>query len=411
VTRIVGATRTRGDRPTAFVLNAGLAGLGAIRSLGRAGVPVVALDPEPSRVGFASRYCTGRRCPHPVDEPDQLLEFLIAQARGESQRPVLSPASDAWVLFLSRHRDELRDSFRFNLPSHEVVEASVDKRALYALAARVGVPHAATHYPETLDDVRDVAAAVEYPVYIKPYYSHLWHAAFPGTGKGIKASSAAQLVESFARILPTGTQAMVQEIIRGPATNVQSIRVYITQDGSLLGAFTNRKIRQYPVEFGRATMAESIHDPAFRDMGIRFFQDIDYRGFGLIEFKRDDRDGVLKVTDLNPRWLKTVNIATDSGIDFPLMHYLDLIGEEPPAQLQFEAGVRWLDAAGDFASAMSLIGIGDLSRLAWVRSWLGSRSFSSFAIDDWRPFLTEYRYGRRLVSAPVQLVRGALTRS
>lgn len=57
------------DGPTAFVLNVSLAGLGAMRSLGRAGVPVIGLDPDPGHAGFASRYGTSLRCPHPVHEP------------------------------------------------------------------------------------------------------------------------------------------------------------------------------------------------------------------------------------------------------------------------------------------------------------------------------------------------------
>lgn len=396
--------RVKRPGPTAFVLNLSLAGLGAVRSLGRAGVPVIGLDPDPSRAGFASRYCTAKVSPHPVNEPDRLLAFLLREAEHLAEPGILSPASDAWVLFLSRHRDALMPHFRFNLPSPEVVEASLDKRALYALADSVGVPHAATFYPETMDDVRRIAPDLAYPVYIKPYHSHLWHAAFPGTGKGIKIETAADLIASFARVFPSGAQAMVQEIIQGPATNVQSVRVYIATDGSLLGAFTNRKIRQFPVEFGRATLAESFHDPAFRDLGVTFFTDIGYRGFGLIEFKRDDRDGVLKATDLNPRWLKTVSIATDSGIDFPLLHYRDLAGENPSPQFEFKSGVRWLDAAGDFSSARALIRAGDLTPAAWARSWMGARSFAAFARDDMGPFWREYGHGRRFGRAAIRML-------
>lgn len=393
------------DSPTAFVLNVSLAGLGAIRSLGRAGVPVIGLDPDPGHAGFASRYCTARQCPHPVKEPELLLEFLLDQGRGLSEPGILSPASDAFTLFISRYRNELRDFFRFNLPTPEVMEACVDKRKLYELADRVGVDHATTFYPETLDDVHRIKHELDYPSYIKPYHSHLWQAAFPGAGKGIKFFSPEELVKSFERIVDAGVQVMVQAIIAGPATNVQSVRVYVTPAGDMIAAFTNRKIRQFPVEFGRATLAESIHDPAFREMGMAFFRDIGYRGFGLIEFKRDERDGVLKLTDLNPRWLKTVNIATDSGIDFPLLHYLDLAGETPASQYDFRNGVRWLDAIGDLASSWALYRARELSPWAWGRSLLGVRSFATFAMDDWGPFLREYQYGRRLLRIPAAIAR------
>ncbi len=389
--------------PTVFVLNVSLAGLGAVRSLGRAGVPVIGLDPDPRHAGFRSRYCEARVCPHPVREPEHLVEFLVKEGERLDQPGILSPASDAFVLFISRYRDALAPYYRFILPSPEVVEASVDKRKLYEMAAGVGIAHADTHYPETMADIHRIKDALEYPVYIKPYHSHLWQLAFPGTGKGIKAFSAKELDQAFERIFATGNEAMVQQIILGPTTNIQSVRAYIREDGEVLGAFTNRKIRQFPAEFGRATLAQSFHDPEFLEMGLKFFRDIGYRGFGLIEFKRDDRDGVLKATDLNPRWLKSVNMATAAGIDFPLLHYRDLAGMDPEPQLEYRDGVYWLEAVGDFATAWPMLRAGELSPRDLARQWLGVRGHAVFAMDDWGPFLHEYQYGKRLVKAPINV--------
>ena len=43
-------------------------GLAAIRSLGRAGVPVIAVDHRPSALGFRSRYAQRALSPDPQDE-------------------------------------------------------------------------------------------------------------------------------------------------------------------------------------------------------------------------------------------------------------------------------------------------------------------------------------------------------
>ncbi len=391
--------------PTAFVLNVGLAGLGAIRSLGRAGAPVVGLDPDPSHAGFASRYCIARQCPHPVHEPDQLATFLLNEGTKLDEPGVLSPASDAFVLFISRYRDDLREFFRFSLPSPQVIEACVDKRKLYELADRVGVDHAATFYPESIADVNRIKDDLDYPVYIKPYYSHLWQVNFPGRGKGIEAHNARELVSSFEQILPTGVEVMVQSIIAGPANNVRTVYAYVTPEGKLIAAITTRKIRQYPIKFGRGSMAESFHDPDFKELGLTFFRDIGYRGFGTVEFKRDDSDGRLKVTDFNPRWVKPINLPIASGIDFPLIHYLDLTGQAPLPVETYQAGVRWLDAGSDFWSVLPLIRARQLSPWDWGRSWAGARSFPAFAMDDWGPFLKEVEYGRKVLRAPLRLWR------
>lgn len=179
---------------------------------------------------------------------------------------------------------------------------------------------------------------------------------------------ARQLVASFEEILPSGVRMMVQSIIAGPATNVRTVYAYLTASGDCLGVLTTRKLRQFPVEFGRGSIAETFHDPEFAELGLRFFRDIGYRGFGTVEFKRDDRDGQLKVTDLNPRWVKPINLPIDSGIDFPRIHYLDVIEQPPEPRFEFRNGVRWLDGVSDLASAWTLYRAGQLAPAAWVRS-------------------------------------------
>lgn len=397
--------QTRRAGPTAFVLNVSHAGLGAVRSLGRAGVAVVGLDPDPGHVGFASRYCTARQCPHPVHEPDQLAEFLMNEGRQLAEPGVLSPASDAFVLFVSRYRDTLREHFRFTLPPPDVMEATVNKRKLYELCDQIGVAHATRFYPENMDDVHRIKHDLDYPVYLKPYYSHMWQVTFPGLGKGIKAFTPDELVRSYEKIFPTGVQVMVQSIIAGPATNVRTVYAYMSENGDTLGAVTTRKIRQYPVEFGRGSLAESFHDPEFKELGLQFFRDIHYRGFGTVEFKRDDRDGKLRLTDLNPRWVKPINLPIASGVDFPLIHYLDLTGQTPAPKITFKKDVRWLDTVSDLATSVPAMRSGELSPWAWARSVAGARSFPDFAMDDWGPVLKEYQYGLRVLRAPLRMWR------
>ena len=71
-------------------------GLAAIRSLGRAGVAVIAVDHRASALGFRSRYCLGLRSPHPEDEEELFVEFLaeLGGALG-SPAPIFPTHDDA----------------------------------------------------------------------------------------------------------------------------------------------------------------------------------------------------------------------------------------------------------------------------------------------------------------------------
>src|SRR5256885_11699353 len=92
-------------------------GLGVVRSLGQAGVPVIAVDSEVTAPALHSRYA--RKVLMPELSGYSLVQNLLSlQARLDS-RPVLFLTSDEAVLTVSEHRAELRDSYRFSLPEHE----------------------------------------------------------------------------------------------------------------------------------------------------------------------------------------------------------------------------------------------------------------------------------------------------
>jgi predicted ATP-grasp superfamily ATP-dependent carboligase len=79
--------------PTAFVLGLTHAGLAGVRSLGRAGIPVVSIDADHREVGAASRYGIFRQCPA-FERSDDVLRFLIEQGRQLGQPGVLILARD-----------------------------------------------------------------------------------------------------------------------------------------------------------------------------------------------------------------------------------------------------------------------------------------------------------------------------
>ncbi len=363
------------------------------------------MDSDPQMPGFKSRYCKALLCPSPIHQPDALVEFLLGEARKYDLPPVLIPASDAYVQFLSRYRETLAKSFLFNLPSATVLEAMVNKRLQYELAEKVGTPIAQTFYPETMEDVENIQNQLAYPAFIKPYIGHLWREKFGGTHKGFKVFSAQELRQRYSEIFPTGLKAMVQAIIQGPNTNHYKVNAYINQRGEPLLVFTLRKIRQYPTEFGVGTMVESVHYPELAELGLHFLKSINYRGIGSIEFKKDDRDGKLKMIELNPRlWQQNIQ-ATDCGMNFPLMEYQDLCGQNPPAITTFREGVRWWDSLADFQSFWEYNKRGELSFPQWVSSWIGATSHPRFAWDDLGPFLKANEYGLKYLRFPLYLLR------
>lgn len=393
------------EGPSAIVLGLFDTGLGAARSLGRSGLKVLGLDPDRRMPGFASRFCESAVCPEPVTNPDGVVEQLL-RLRGTLESPVvLFPSSDAFVLLVSRRRNSLREGFLMALPDAGIVEATLDKRRQYEMAAATGTPFPATYWPQTVEDGSRIGREVAFPALIKPCRGHLWRERFGGNHKGFRVDNAGQLEERLGEVLPTGLDVVVQAVIPGPNTNHFKVCAYIDERGEALAIFTLRKIRQYPTDFGVGTLVESIHYPELVELGLKFLRGIGYRGIGSAEFKRDERDGALKLIELNPRLWQQNILATDCGINFPLIQYLDLTGQHPKPQTEFKEGVRWFDAMADFQAFWSYFRRGELSIGAWVRSWIGARSFATFALDDLRPFLRANEYGLKYLRAPRYAMR------
>jgi predicted ATP-grasp superfamily ATP-dependent carboligase len=383
-----------------FVLSLFDTGVGVIRSLGRAGVSVIGLDANPVMPGFASRYCEAKLSPDPVHAPEALFEFLMKEAEHLDEPGILMPAADAYVLFIARYREELHQRFLFTLPPDSVLEAMVNKRRQYELAEQIGMPLAKTYYPESMSEVAQIKNELEYPVFIKPYFGHLWREVYGSAHKGFKVGSPQELVTRYEEIFRNNLQALVQSIIIGPDSNLYEVSFYIGKMGNQQAVFTHRKIHQYPPEFGVCTCAESIYYPELVDLGAKLMRGFGYRGISSTEFKRDDRDGQLKLIELNPRFCQQNILAADCGVNFPLIEYLDLTDEYREAVDQFKIGVKWLDPVIDFPSFWQYYRRHETTPWQWLKTWGGVRSFPVFAPDDLGPYFKKYEYGKKFMALP-----------
>lgn len=358
------------------------------------GIPTLGLDADPRLPGFASNQCVSKVCPDPIHQPDELLEFLLAIGNRLEHPAVLLPASDAYFLFLSHFRRQLSEMFLFSLPPDAAIDATVNKRPQYDLAQQLDIPIAQTHYPRSMDDVARIKDDLEYPVFIKPEVGHLWRAVL-GNTKGYEVASPQELTARFEVVLQAGLDAMVQSIILGPNTNIFHVNAYIGTQGDLQGLMTLRKIRQFPVDYGVGTCAESLRNPEVVELGMRFFSGLGYRGVGSIEFKRDDRDGRFKFIELNPRFSQQNLLATACGVNLPYIQYMDLVGQPLPPVTHFKEGVKWMDVLFDYYSYKEYASRGEMTFGDWVRSWNRVRSFPVFAPTDLGPWITKYEIGRR----------------
>jgi len=383
----------------------GVNGLGVARGLGEAGVRVTGVDATRRAPESFSRYCEWLVCPSPDADPERVLELLLAEGARLDRPAVLLPAADAFALFMSRYRAELGRRFLFALPPPAVSEALVDKWLQHQMAVRAGIPCPRTFHPESMADVARIKDQIDYPAFLKPCVSHLWAPVF-GT-KGFKIDGPTDLERRLAEIAPSGLDVVVQAIVPGPNTSHYMVCAYIDDSNRPLALYVQRKIRQYPTDFGNGALNESVRAQDAAELGTGLLRRLQYRGLAFIEFKRDARSGDLKLIELNPRLPQSNILAARCGANLPLIAYLDLTGQKPAPVTHYREGVRYLVVGKDFRAFLDCYRRGELGPVGWIRSVLTARVFPYFAWRDPLPFVMAVagNLWRRLLTWPKQARR------
>jgi D-aspartate ligase len=304
-------------------------GLAAIRSLGRAGVRVLALDHRPSALGFRSRYAEAVLCPDPQDE-EAFVSFL-AQLGAELEPPApIFPTHDEPLNAIAREADRLADRFRFPFPSWDVLSRVQSKRAQLEAAGEAGVSVPRTLHPRSAEEARQAGGELGYPVLVKPSTTEWFKRRFGR--QAFRCENEGELEEAYAQA--DQYEPMVQEVVPGGDEELYTLGSYVAEDGEALGLFCGRKLRQTPPGVGTCRVGEAIWIEEVVQQGLALLSALSFHGISQVEFKRDPRDGELKLMEVNPRLWQWHSLAAACGVDVPLIAYRNLVGERPePASM------------------------------------------------------------------------------
>ena len=373
--------RLDGGRAPAFIAGMGSNGLGFLRSLGRRGIPVVALESWKDP-GMYSRYCVPLVVPEPGENETALLDLLQELGEAVSVRSVLIPTSDAFILFVSKHQRELAANYEFNVADYEAVLTLANKRLQYEYAQAQGIETPLTLYPAELA-IKEIALEMDYPCVIKPYFSHLWRQQMGNRrGKVAEIHTPQELIDTYFELRKTGLELMVQERIAGGDDQLFGVLTYLDRWSEPKATFTKRKLRQFPRHYGDGSLTVGVEEQEVVELGLKLLQGLRFRGAASVEFKRDSRDGRWKLMEINPRSISQTYHAVVSGVDIPRIAYQDSLGLQTEGASTFREGVKWLDVEKDFKSLLESQRAGDLDLGVWFRSWRGERCFAYFTRDD-----------------------------
>jgi D-aspartate ligase len=368
----------------ALVVGGDYRALGVVRSLGRRGIPVWVLRPEGDhRVAALSRF-NRRTLTLPDDDASRLAFLGELSARENLAGWTVFPTADATAAFVARHHDRLAETFRLTTPDWDVFRWAYDKRLTYQLAAALNVPHPTVCTPRDRDDLDRYAGP--FPAILKPATKPRLKVPAVKAWPVRDRTELRRRYDEVAALVEPGT-LMVQELI--PDIGGQLSVAALCRNGEPLVCAVAVRVRQYPMDFGRSsTYVETVVDPDVGALARQVLSALRLDGLVEVEFKRDPRDGLCKLLDINVRAWGWHTIGAADGFDFTYRAW-QLANGRPFAPVEVPAGLRWLRFTTDLPVAYREIISGRLPLWSYLRTLASRHDRAVAAMDDPMPAVLE----------------------
>jgi D-aspartate ligase len=364
--------------------------LAIARSLKRTGAPVGFITDGNPLTGRSRYIRSAWRWAGPND--DAAVEVLLDLARRHGfEGSALVAAGDAEVRFAAQHHDRLSTVFRMTLQPWDALQWSADKTLAYRRAAELGlhIPH--DYAVRSLADLKTVD--LNFPVVLKPSMRVVENAFT--RDKAWRADDLGSFQHMFARAAAlVGEQnIVVQELVPG-GSETQLSYAGLWNHGKPAAWFTAQRTRQYPLEFSHtSTLVETLDAPDVVEAAHTFLTSTGHHGLVEVEFKRDSRDGKLKLLDVNPRPWSWFALSEAAGLRLGEMLLAVAYGDAIPPAGAATTGIAWMYVPRDVFASVRLMLKGMLSPFAYLASFANVRAWGIFDSKDPVPALLDVPIG------------------
>lgn len=363
-----------------------LQGLQTSRVLAKRKVPVIGIAKDPHYHSCHTKVC--EKIIFTNTENEQLIETLIDLGPKLNRKAVLYPCQDLNVLILSKYRDELKDWYHIALPTHEVLEMTLNKAKFYEFLMEHQLPLTCTHILKNRRQAENISSELNYPVIIKPpIRSSAW---LEKTSlKAFKVLTPDQFLSTYDKYHTLADVLIAQEWIKGPDQNHFTSFCYFNKESKPLVTFISRKLRQWPLQTGQRCLGEEVRNDFVLNTTIQLFKSVKFYGFGYLEMKRDQNSGNYYIIEANVgRPTGPSTMAEAAGVELHYTMYCDCLGLSLPANLKQQyVGVKWIHLLRDIQSVYNLWRKKEITLKGWLNSLHGKKKFAIFSWEDPLPFI------------------------
>jgi len=261
----------------------------------------------------------------PKMDDEGYLDALLTICRDENVTGILS-LIDPELAFLAEHRKTFEEiGVTVLAPSQEACNLAFDKYSLYEKCIENGIPHARTYLDLMSFEEAHAHGEIDFPVFIKPR-----------TGSASLHVGRAETLEEARLLFTAHDQMIIQQFMEGQEIGVDAYVDLLT--GEVTSIFAKEKLA---MRAGETDKAKSIKSDELFDLIRRTIRMADLSG--PLDFDLFDADGVLYLSEINPRFGGGYPHAYACGVNFPQQIVRNLSGRvnEP--------------AIGDYAENMYMV--------------------------------------------------------
>ena len=364
-------------------------GLQTARILSAHQVPVIGVAKDPKHFGCRTHVC--EKILFADTSGTELIDLLKHLGPKLPQKAVLIPCSDANVLLVSRHRETLKQWYLINLPPQNAIEILTDKLGFLKYAREKNLPIPETWLIRNSQEAEEVSRKATFPCILKPPMSaeRAWQK--HSIAKAFKIENPEGLLAVYNKVGHLVDVLILQQWISGPETNHYTCNCYYDRHSKPIITFVSRKIRQWPPQTGEGCLSVACLNETVKQETLRLFDDFQYRGFGYIEMKQDDRSGKYLIIEPNiGRPTGRSAIAEAGGVDYIYTMYCESVGWELPGnRIQTSVPVLWMYIRRDLQASLLQFKDGSLTLRAWLSSLWGKKWFPLFNWNDPEPFFAD----------------------
>lgn len=312
--------------------------LAAVRSFGRKRFDVTAGEKTLLATAMFSRYCNKRFVyPSPALFPDDFLKDLEEELRRGNYDVIFPMEFSTQVLLTDTvNRQKLEQYTRIPFANAGLTKKCNDKAFIMRHAMERGIDIPTTYFVNDTEHIAEIAHKIEYPALIKPRVSS-------GSRGIVYVKNKDELTPLYGHVHKQYPFPIIQEYIPDGG-EIYGVGLLLNFESEVRASFVYKRLRSYPVKGGPSTLRESVQRDDIREIAISLMKSLGWTGIAHVEFKIDIRDGKPKLLEVNPRFWGSLQLAIESGIDFPLLLFKMAMDGDVETVVTYNIGVRcrWL---------------------------------------------------------------------